>query len=118
MPQKKVKGPLGFWDFPIINKMLGGFSESSILVDTTEVDSEIERMIEAKKAEWRAKGYPEKLIAMAEELAKDWTARMSEAFAPPELRAAAAKYNIKKGLEVADRWITRMAEAARASGLL
>jgi len=77
------------------------------------VDAALERMKEEKKAEWRARGYSESLINMATELAQDWTYRMSEVFAPPELREAAIRYNLPKGLEVASRWIEAIGEAAK-----
>jgi len=78
------------------------------------IDAGLEAMKEAKRREWRAKGYSEKLISMALELAEDWTYRMSEVFAPPELREAAVRYNFPKGLEVASRWIEVMGEAAKS----
>jgi hypothetical protein len=72
------------------------------------VDSSLEAMKEAKRAEWRGKGYPEGLINMGLDLASEWAYSMSEAFAPPELREAAVRYNYPKGLEVAERWIRKM----------
>jgi hypothetical protein len=90
---------------PIIprKKLLG-----EIIVAGTPVDAEIERMLEEKKAEWRRRGYPENFIKMAGELASEWVASISSAFAPPELREALVRYNMRKGLEVADHWITTM----------
>ena len=85
------------------------------VVGVRGIDAELERLKEAKKAEWRARGYSEGLINMATELAQDWAYRMSEVFAPPELREAAVRYNLPKGLEVADRWITAIGEAAKRS---
>lgn len=73
-----------------------------------EVNSDIEKKIAAKKEEWRMKGYSEQLIKMAEELAREWAAKMSEVFAPPEVRAVVLKYNIDKALDMADRWIEKM----------
>ena len=73
----------------------------------------METMKEEKRKEWRAKGYSEKLINMATELAQEWAFRMSEVFAPPEMREVAVRHNLPKGLEVADRWITRFGEALK-----
>jgi hypothetical protein len=78
------------------------------------VDSGLESLKEAKKREWRAKGYSESLIRMADDLATEWSVSMSEAFAPPELREAAIKYNFPKGLSVADAWIVKIGEAVKA----
>jgi len=83
------------------------------VVGVRGVDASLERMKEEKRAEWRARGYSESLINMATELAQDWTYRMSEVFAPPELREAAIRYNLPKGLEVANRWIEAIGEAAK-----
>ena len=79
------------------------------------IDSDIERMKQEKISEWRKKGYREGLINMAIELAEDWAYKMSEVFAPPEFRSAAVKYNFPKALEVADRWIRVIGEAAKGS---
>jgi hypothetical protein len=97
---------------PIIprKKLLG-----EIIVAGTPVDAEIERMLEEKKKEWRAKGYSESLIRMAEELARGWTAKMTEAFAPPEVKEAVARHTFPKSLEVADAWIRKIGEAVKAS---
>ena len=86
----------------------------ALRIKHVEVDSELERMVEAKKSEWRAKGYSEKLINMAVDLANDWAGSMAEAFAPPEFKAVAIKHIYPKALEVADRWITTLGEAAKA----
>lgn len=79
------------------------------------VDAEIDRLKEEKKAEWRRRGYSENLIRMAEDLSTEWTLSMSSAFAPPELREAVIKHIYPKSLKVADRWLTRIGEAAKAS---
>ncbi len=78
-----------------------------------EVDGELDRMLEEKKKEWRARGYSGRLISMAEELANEWAWAISEAFAPPEIRATVLKHVYPKALNIADRWITRMGEAAK-----
>lgn len=79
------------------------------------VDSGLESLKEAKKREWRIKGYSESLIRMATELADSWSIKMSEAFAPPEIRETVVKYTYPKALETADAWITKLGEAAKGS---
>jgi hypothetical protein len=97
-------------------KLLGELLTSPpVLVGGEWVDSEIDKMIEAKKAEWRAKGYSENLIRMAEDLAKSWVAKLSETFAPPEVREAVVRHMMPKGLEVADRWLATIGAAVMAS---
>jgi len=85
------------------------------VVGVKGVDAAIERLKEEKKAEWRRRGYSENLIRMAEDLSTEWTLSMSSAFAPPELREAVIKHIYPKSLEVADRWLTRIGEATKAS---
>jgi len=75
---------------------------------TQGIDAELERIKEEKRREWRAKGFPEPLIRMAEDLATEWALKMSEVFTPPELREASFRYNLPKGLEVASKWIEVM----------
>jgi predicted RNA-binding Zn-ribbon protein involved in translation (DUF1610 family) len=97
-------------------KLIGELMTSPpVLISGTWVDSEIDKMIEAKKAEWRAKGYSENLIRMAEDLARGWIAKMSEAFAPPEVKQAVARHITPKAIEVADAWIQRIGAAQLAS---
>jgi hypothetical protein len=97
-------------------KLLGELLTSPpVLVGGEWVDSEIDKMIEAKKAEWRSKGYSENLIRMAEDLAKSWVAKLSETFAPPDVREAVVRHMMPKGLEVADRWLATIGAAVMAS---
>jgi len=97
-------------------KLLGELLTSPpVLVGGEWVDSEIDKMIEAKKAEWRARGYSENLIRMAEDLCRGWISKMAEAFAPPELKQAVAKHITPKAIEVADAWIRRIGAAQLAS---
>jgi len=84
----------------------------SIVVAGVHVDAEIDRMVEEKVAEWRARGYPEHLIRMARELAVDWTKEITERFA---LSPEAARKVLPYGIRTADHWIGVMAEAVRAS---
>jgi len=79
------------------------------------VDATIERLKEEKKAEWRRRGYSETLISMAVSLADDWASSMASAFAPPELKESVLRHIYPKALDVADRWITKIGEAVKAS---
>jgi hypothetical protein len=103
------EGPLRRW-----LRRRRGFSPY-VLVGGEWVDAEIDRLIEEKKKEWRARGYSESLIRMATDLAKGWVSKMSEAFAPPELKSAVARHIAPKAVMVADQWITKIGEAAKAS---
>jgi hypothetical protein len=69
------------------------------------IDSDVDALIEAKKKEWQEKGYTENQIRMAIDLATEWAYSMSNAFAPPELRSTVFKHNLKKGFDVADKWL-------------
>jgi hypothetical protein len=103
------------WQPLIPRKKILGELMGVIRVDMEEVDHELERMFEDKAREWRAKHYPEKLIAMAHDLADSWAKSMAEAFAPaeaPEIRKAIIKHVYPKALHAADQWITKMGEAA------
>lgn len=78
------------------------------------INTELKTELEAKKEEWRAKGYPPGLISMAEAYAIEWPSRMlkSPLFTP--IRAtpaeeAVARHLLRMGLEIADRWVERMA---------
>jgi intein/homing endonuclease len=62
-----------------------------------------------------SKGYSENLIRMAEDLAKSWVAKLSETFAPPDVREAVVRHMMPKGLEVADRWLATIGAAVMAS---
>lgn len=79
------------------------------------VDSQLERMREAKKQEWRAKGYPDGLIDHALVLADRWISSMADAFSSgveePErsrVREAIVRGSYGKALEVGEHWITAM----------
>lgn len=87
------------------------FGEPSppVLIGGEWVDAEIDRMIEEKQKEWRTRGYTENQIRMATDLAKGWISKMSEAFAPEELKSAVAKHITPKALEVADSWLKKIA---------
>lgn len=91
------------------------FFKGLIFAPGVSVDVEIDRMMEEKKKEWRAKGYSESLIRMAEDLALSWTTKMSEAFAPPEVREAVIRHIFPKALETASHWLETIGEAAKRS---
>jgi len=77
------------------------------------VDKELETMREAKKLEWKRKGYPEGLIDKALILADRWVSSMAEAFTPPgreDIRREIIRASYPKALEVAERWITAMSK--------
>jgi len=75
------------------------------------VDRELEAMRDAKKREWKAKGYPEGMVDKALVLADRWVSSMAEAFAPPErrdVREAIIRGSYPKALEVGEAWIVAM----------
>lgn len=75
------------------------------------MDADIERAKTEKSREWRERGYPEHLIKMGEDLAREWTVSLSKAFAPaemPEIQEAIIRTTYPKGLSVADRWLRAM----------
>jgi len=96
-------------------RILKGLASPPVLVGGEWVDAEIDRLMEEKKREWRARGYSESLNRMAEDLARAWTAKMSEAFAPPEVREAVVKHIFPKSLEMASKWLETIGEAAKYS---
>ena len=78
------------------------------------VNSEIEKMREAKRIEWQRKGYPPGLIDKALSLADGWIESMAGAFTPPgrpDIRKEIITSSYSKALEVADRWISTMHRA-------
>ncbi len=108
------EGPLRRW-LRERKPLLKGSASPPVLVAGAWVDAEIDRLMEEKKREWRARGYSESLIRMAEELARGWTSKMTEAFAPPEVKEAVARHIFPKGIEVADAWISKIGAAQLAS---
>ena len=78
------------------------------------VNSEIEKMREAKRIEWERKGYPPGLIDKALSLADGWVESMAGAFTPPnrpDIRKEIITSSYPKGLEVAEKWISTMHRA-------
>lgn len=73
------------------------------------VDGSLDALKAQKASQWKAKGYSEGMINMAFSLADEWAWSMSTTFAPPAAQEEAFKMNYPKGLEVADRWISKMA---------
>jgi len=68
-------------------------------------------MREAKRREWRAKGYPEGLIDHALMLADGWVSSMAATWAPPErpdIREAIIRNAYPKALSVGEAWIVAM----------
>lgn len=86
-----------------------GASSPPVLVGGEWVDADIDRLIEEKQKEWRERGYTENQIRMATDLARGWISKMSEAFAPDELKSAVARHIAPKALEVADSWLKKIA---------
>jgi len=91
----------------------------ALLIWGREINGEIERMKEEKRREWIERGYPERLVFMALNMAKGWAARMVE-FAtrdlPPDMREEVvvklAPMMFKRALkEVAEPWLETMAGA-------
>jgi len=75
------------------------------------VDRELESMREAKKVEWRARGYPEGLIEKALLLADGWVSSLAATWAPPErpdIREAIVRNAYPKALMVGEAWIVAM----------
>jgi len=109
-PTLFLRKPLVAW---LPNIILGGGEE--VPWRPILVDEEIRRMRSEKEAEWRGKGYPNHLIAMALDLAQGWARRMSAFAAPVEIpgaREAIYRQIYPTALKTADEWIRRMAEAA------
>ncbi len=106
------EGPLRRW-LRERKPLLKGSASPPVLVAGAWVDAEIDRLMEEKKREWRARGYSESLIRMAEDLARSWTSKMSEAFAPPEVREAVVRHIFPKSLETASKWLEVIGEAAK-----
>jgi len=74
------------------------------------VDRELEAMREAKKREWKARGYPEALVEKALLLANGWISSLADAFGAgkPEVREAIIRGSYDKALAVAENWIVAM----------
>lgn len=102
---------------PLPRFLFEGSRHQSVWVAGEQVNSSLEDMKERYKAEWRRQGYSENLIKMAEDLCDDWIRAMASAFAPgmPDVQRAIVKANYGKALEVADRWITKIGNAAKES---
>jgi len=74
------------------------------------VDRELEAKREAKRREWKAKGYPDSLIEHALVLADGWVSSIADAFSAgkPEVREAIIRGSYDKALSVGENWITAM----------
>jgi hypothetical protein len=84
-----------------------------LLIGAKKYDSELEDMLNEKYKEWISRGVPEKLAIMGKELAREWTESMTRfgvagAELPDEVIRKIAKEHLKKGIEVAERWVKKM----------
>jgi len=76
-----------------------------------EIDRELEAMREAKKREWKAKGYPEGLVEKALMLSDGWVSSLAATWAPPDrpdIREAIIRNAYPKALSVGEAWIIAM----------
>lgn len=99
----------------LIRKMLkerrflkhGLFSQVAIY---PPVDRELEAKREAKKREWKAKGYPDGLIEHALLLADGWISSLADTFGAgdPKVREAIIRGSYDKALSVGENWIVAM----------
>ena len=74
-------------------------------------NTDLEALREAKRTEWRAKGYSEDLINMALDLADKWSKSMASTWSPPgrtDIYDAILKNSYPKALENATTWIEKM----------
>jgi hypothetical protein len=81
-----------------------------LIVRGEAVDSEIERMLDEKYKEWISRGVSENMARMAIDLAKGWAEKVTEfglagAKIPEEAKKEITKAHLKKGFEVAEKWI-------------
>jgi len=109
-PMVAQEGPIRRWlreREPLLKRL----RTPQIAIYPLGIDRELESMREAKKREWKAKGYPEGLVDKALMLADRWVSSMAEAFAPPErrdVREAIIRGSYPKALEVGEAWIVAM----------
>lgn len=70
-----------------------------------------EKLREQKRNEWRAKGYPDKLIEDALKWADKWCKGMARRFIrEPILRAQVEEHLFPEALELSDKFIEAMAK--------
>jgi len=91
----------------LLRERKGFFSQAAIY---PPVDRELEAKREAKKREWKEKGYPDGLIEHALVLADGWVSSMADAFSAgkPEVREAIIRGSYDKALSVGENWIQAM----------
>jgi len=94
---------------PVLDALNMGGSGYGMRSAIYGVDGSLDAMKARKTAEWKARGYSDAMITMALELADEWAHSMSTTFAPPAVLEEAMRMNYPKGLDVADRWISKMA---------
>jgi len=74
------------------------------------VDRELEAKREAKRREWKARGYPDALIERALLLADGWISSLADTFGAgdPKIREAIIRSSYDKALSVGENWIVAM----------
>lgn len=88
----------------------GEFFEPELAV-YPPIDKELEAMREAKRREWKERGYSEALIEKALLLSDRWASSMAATWAPPDrpdIREAILRSAYPKALDVADEWLRVM----------
>jgi hypothetical protein len=91
----------------ILRERKGFFSQAAIY---PPVDRELEAKREAKKREWKAKGYPDGLIEHALNLADGWISSLADTFGAgdPRAREVIIRGSYDKALTVGENWIVAM----------
>ncbi len=75
------------------------------------IDAELEPLREAKRSEWRAKGYPEGMIDRALTWAEEYTIGMAAKITTdPALRRRIEQELYPKSLEMSEKWIRGFTE--------
>jgi len=74
------------------------------------VDRELEAKREAKRREWKDKGYPDGLIEHALNLADGWISSLADTFGAgdPKVREVIIRGSYDKALTVGENWIIAM----------
>jgi hypothetical protein len=113
LPQDPEKGP----PLPKKLNLKWPWVEKSdpLLVDYTPIDAEVERLKEATRREWEAKGYRPGLIEKGLLWAEEWTSGLirSPLYAPlsEETRRRIAVDLYKTGLSKAEEWVRAFMES-------
>jgi len=74
------------------------------------VDRELDEKREAKRREWKARGYPDALIEKALLLADGWISSLADTFGAgdPKVREVIIRGSYDKALSVGENWIIAM----------